>query len=75
MKWLTGRTNGYRWQAQVFEHGSHYGIQGIPQGSRVSRLCIHNAKEQIVYNYDRGLDFKHVSKRLIKVIVAQATSK
>lgn len=67
--WEQGTTNGYKWQAKVYDEPSHYGIDG----GRVSKLSICNADKTCVYNYDRGLDFDNAPDGLLAAVLADAT--
>lgn len=70
--WEMGEVDGYKYEAKVYEVGSKFGIKK----GRVSKLWICNPrlskgdKDYVVYNYDRGLDFDHAPKGLVKKILA-----
>ena len=68
--WHERVTDGFYWQAKVFNEGSPFGIDG----GRVSKLAIcdggnWDAARQ-VYNYDRGLDFDKCPPDTLAKIVA-----
>ena len=58
--WKQGTTNGYDWQAKVYESGSQYGTNGGP----VSKLWIDG-----VYEYDRGLSFDEAPAGLVDAVI------
>lgn len=74
--WITAVIDG-RWvQAKVYDDPSDYGIDN----GRVSKLAIGKTDTrdpnqdffaQMCYNYDRGLDFKKISIKQVRSIVAQ----
>lgn len=74
--WITAIIEG-RWvQAKVYNEPSTYGIYN----GRVSKLAIgktdkrderKNFFDQMAYNYDRGLDFNRIPKKLLDKIVAE----
>ena len=72
--WHEGITNGYWWQAKVYESGSHCGING----GRVSKLAILKGPKwnhgKCVYNYDRGLDFDKCPADVLAKILAHCES-
>ncbi len=52
--WYEGKQGIYRWQALVFDEPSRFGLDE----GRVSKLWIKNTETgQVVFNFDRGLDF------------------
>jgi len=66
--WKNGMTNGFLWEAKVYDEGSVFGING----GRVSKL--HVCKDhRDVYCYDRGLIFDEAPAGLIDVILKDAT--
>lgn len=55
--WEEGEYKDYKYQAKVYDKGSHFGINN----GRVSKLWIYNVKTgEVLYNYDRGLDFDNL---------------
>ena len=49
--WVTGKVNGYYFEAKVYDEPSHYGING----GRVSKLWMRDvATREVVCAYDRG---------------------
>lgn len=48
--WVTGKVNGYDFEAKVFDEGSDFGIKS----GRVSKLWMRKGDETV--NYDRGWD-------------------
>lgn len=73
--WQEGVTDGYPWQAKVYDKGSTYGING----GRVSKLCIGPkgsgkaglGLQQCIYNYDCGKDIDKAPAGLVKKIIGQ----
>lgn len=66
--WITGNVGRFTVQAKVYDEGSHYGIDG----GRVSKLWIKDGAE-VVYNYDRGLDFSTIADADLATIIAAVT--
>jgi len=74
--WITAVIKG-RWvQAKVYDEPSTFGINN----GRVSKCSIGKTNvwipnepffPQMDYNYDRGLDFDHISPKLLEEIVAE----
>ena len=54
--WRKGTVGKYRWEAKVYDEGSHFGIGD----GRISKLIIILGKKW-VFNYDRGFDFADCS--------------
>ena len=61
----------YWWQAKVYVEGSRFGING----GRVSKLTICATPTwdhtQVLYNYDRGLDFDNCPTGVLEGILAE----
>ena len=74
--WVTAIINN-RWvQAKVYDTPSRFGING----GHVSKLSIGKTKfrnpnenffDQMDFNYDRGLDYSNLDKKIVNEIVEQ----
>lgn len=63
--WEKGEYKGYRfWVKHYDEPNAEFGWNG----SRISKLMVKDAKGNITFNYDRGLDIDAQDKGTIKVL-------
>lgn len=64
----------YWWQAKVYDIGSRFGINK----GRVSKLAICKGDSwiptEVVFNYDRGLDFNEAPQGLVERVIAHCES-
>lgn len=72
--WVKAYFGSFEASAKIFPNPSGFGIDGDVTDGHISKLSIRNKNGDLVFNYDRGLDFSLLPSEILATFLEEIES-